>query len=84
MALKKYGKIVVVQLTGGVHYEFDGANGFAAYNALMNHEQIVASGTANGESYEDVIIPYHAVVYATVSNTSVDAEIAVDNMCVTE
>ena len=84
MALKKYGKTVVVQLTGSVHYEFEGANGIAAYNALMNHEQIVANGTANGEVYEDVIIPYHAVVYATITLTSETAEPAEDEMCVTD
>lgn len=84
MALKKYGKTVSVTITGGTVVEFEGSNGIAAYNALMNHEQIIANGTPTGGDAADMIIPYHSVVYAVVTLTSETAEPAEDEMCVTD
>lgn len=75
MALKKYTKTVVVTLTDASTVTFDGADGYAAYEALMNDGKIVADGK---------IIPYHAVVKATFTNGAVDAVAVQDNMCVTE
>lgn len=84
MALKKYGKTVQVTVTGGSSFTFTGSDGIAAYNALMNHEQIIAKGSAQGGDPTDMIIPYHAVVYAIITLTSETAEPAEDAMCVTD
>ena len=83
MALKKYGKTVLVTLTDGTQFEFSGSDGIAAYNALMNHEQIMAKAPLDGTPV-DLIIPYHAVVFAVVTLTSATAEPAEDAMCVTD
>lgn len=86
MALKKYTRSVTV-ITQSDKFRFTGDDGFAAYNALVKREQIMATGTVSEEGGTSksgtFIIPYHAVMAALVDNGSVDAEMAQDDMCPT-
>ena len=82
--MKEIRYIVTIFTSDGEEHEFGGGSGNEAwgnivYEQLMSHKDI--DGIETGHLENEIIIPYHAIVYAIVTRQSSEAEVPADNFC---
>ena len=82
--MNKYGRTTTI-FAGGPSYQFDGEYGLAAWSQVTAHQDVdsyVLDVTPGEEAtYKEVIIPYHAIVFASSRQTKEEETAPADNFC---